>query len=610
MKHPSISLCMIVKDEERHLARCLQSVKGIVDEMVVVDTGSVDATPQIAEQFGAKVIRVPWKGDFAYARNAGIDAAQGEWILILDADEEVDLADGPKLKACAEHMDIDGFLFQIHNHVGDKAQQGITINTVIRMFRNLPPYRYEGRIHEQIATSMYRHKPNCRLHIMDVAIHHYGYQPSIVTEKNKIRRNVELLLETLAEHPNNPFHLYNLGVEYLRMGQQPKALDAFRKARSFVVSPQEGYVHLLYKYEVSALRSLGQLQEALRLCEQAIRTFPDYTDLHHLKGVCHLAAGERTEAKAAFAMAMQLGKPPASYHTEDGMGTYQTSFMLGTVHEATGDYDEAIHCYVRTLQHGSGLNPPLYRLFRLFRVIGTPERTIELLRERIHMNSPEAEIKVARMLLELGCVRAAEAVIGGMDRSSYESVIMLMEAESRLMGGDPIAARELLTRLGSESELAPEASFHREDLCFYAGLLAGEASSGEDGRSRSGNDGRVTAHRLVRRWDRFKEEGHNSGTIHRIVKKDMYYVLSGLVSCDKTEDASQFVDACLQVTGPSPERANGLMLGDGLAYALVAWADSHLEKVDLKSGTKELVSTSRLALPSLEGFPGERGWGR
>src|SRR5680860_285424 len=107
-----ISLCMIMRDEEEHLARCLASVQGVVDEIVIVDTGSVDRSIEIAESFGARVLHEEWHGDFATPRNTGIDAATGDWILVLDADEE--LIDGAALKELLHDEDIEGYLSLIH----------------------------------------------------------------------------------------------------------------------------------------------------------------------------------------------------------------------------------------------------------------------------------------------------------------------------------------------------------------------------------------------------------------------------------------------------------------------------------------------------------------
>lgn len=106
---PLISLCMIVKNEADNLNQCLKSVRGIADEIIVVDTGSTDSTLQIALSFGAKVVHYTWNGDFAAARNAGLQQAHGQWILILDGDEELDAKSKGELLLCAEHLEYEAF---------------------------------------------------------------------------------------------------------------------------------------------------------------------------------------------------------------------------------------------------------------------------------------------------------------------------------------------------------------------------------------------------------------------------------------------------------------------------------------------------------------------
>lgn len=110
-RKPLISLCMIVKNEADNLARCLTSVRGAADELIIVDTGSTDDTIAIARSFGAAVISFPWTGDFAAARNAGLEKARGTWILVLDADEELDAESKGELLLCAEHVEYEAFLY-------------------------------------------------------------------------------------------------------------------------------------------------------------------------------------------------------------------------------------------------------------------------------------------------------------------------------------------------------------------------------------------------------------------------------------------------------------------------------------------------------------------
>jgi glycosyltransferase involved in cell wall biosynthesis len=111
-----ISLCMIVRNEERKLARALDSARDWVGEIVVVDTGSTDRTVEIAESYGARVIHFPWCDDFSAARNASLDAATNEWALVLDADEQWVVTDPVELARAVQHHALAGFSFRYHNH--------------------------------------------------------------------------------------------------------------------------------------------------------------------------------------------------------------------------------------------------------------------------------------------------------------------------------------------------------------------------------------------------------------------------------------------------------------------------------------------------------------
>ena len=124
-KPQTLSLCMIVKDEEEFLSNCLNSVKGIVDEMIVVDTGSSDRTVEIAEYFGARVLSHPFGGDFSEARNASIRKASSDWIRVLDADEEIEQEDAPKIRELIQKEKADGIYFTIQNMNKNKRLSSI-----------------------------------------------------------------------------------------------------------------------------------------------------------------------------------------------------------------------------------------------------------------------------------------------------------------------------------------------------------------------------------------------------------------------------------------------------------------------------------------------------
>src|SRR5918997_4758595 len=143
----TLSLCMIVKDEEEMLPRTLEAVKPAVDEIIVVDTGSTDRTVEIAESFGAKVLHHEWTGDFAAARNVSIDAATGDWILYLDADEVLVAEDAPRLRELTGQTWREAFYLVETNFTGDIEDGTAVTHNAMRVFRNRPEYRFDGRLH-------------------------------------------------------------------------------------------------------------------------------------------------------------------------------------------------------------------------------------------------------------------------------------------------------------------------------------------------------------------------------------------------------------------------------------------------------------------------------
>ncbi|GLX70070.1 tetratricopeptide repeat-containing glycosyltransferase family 2 protein [Paenibacillus glycanilyticus] len=406
-----ISLCMIVKNEEKHLPGCLDSVQGIAEEIIIVDTGSTDGTIAIAERYGAVVIRSGWERDFAKARNLGVERASGDWILFLDADEQLDAATKSQLLDYARHDELSALLLQIRNQIGPEHDQGSTIHPVLRMFRNDPAHRFEGRIHEQISFSILRKNPSARFHLTDVVIHHYGYRTQVVAEKNKLQRNMELLELALAEEPDNTFHRYNIGVEYLRNNRAAEALEAFRIARRSDGFAQLSYAHLVLKYESLSLQLLGRWEEAAAAAREGSEVFPDYTDLWHYIALCSASTGRFLAALEAAEKALEIGAAAARYHTEDGMGTFRTAYLQGRIYEALHDEQGVIQAYMTTLRFKPSLLPPLFRLCKYFRTAGRASELAAVMARRISCPDEAAMLKLAGVMVASGCPDSAIAYL-------------------------------------------------------------------------------------------------------------------------------------------------------------------------------------------------------
>lgn len=415
MPSQTISLCMIVKDEEQMLPVCLESVQGAVDEIIVVDTGSTDSTVHIAERYGASVVHFKWCDDFAAARNAGLEAASGDWILFLDADERIDEQGARELPIWAQQDGVQGYFLQIHNYTGN-GSQGVTINPVLRMFRHRPEYRFQGRIHEQIAESIIRSCADAHFHMTDVIIHHYGYSETIVSAKNKVNRNMQLLQQIIEEEPENPFHNYNLGVEYLRMGIIQPALECFQKSWKGLDPVRVSYAHLVLKYEVRCLQALGQWKEALEKIAEGRKLYPGYTDLLHAQAFTENTLGRAGDAERTLREALHMGPPTEMYHTEEGIGTFQTLFMLGQYAERREALEEAVDAYVEAVRHKPSLLPPLYRICRILQVTGQEGRLPELIKARFRIESQEAMWKLIGILNDSRCYSAVLSLMQQLDK--------------------------------------------------------------------------------------------------------------------------------------------------------------------------------------------------
>jgi glycosyltransferase involved in cell wall biosynthesis len=219
---------MIVKNEEAHLAHCLDSVRGLVDEIIVVDTGSTDRTLAIAGAYQAKLFHFTWQDDFAAARNASLEPATGDWILQLDADEVLEPRSRAQLQSLLGTTSAEGLRLRVRNLTPPGDLQPFDEFHLTRLFRNRPAYRFEQPIHEQIRPSIER--SGGRIRDTDLLILHKGYaQPSVQGGELRAARNLRLIKKALAGAPHDPYLYYQLGATYQSLGDQPAACQALQQ---------------------------------------------------------------------------------------------------------------------------------------------------------------------------------------------------------------------------------------------------------------------------------------------------------------------------------------------------------------------------------------------
>ena len=223
-----VSLCMIVKNEAAHLAVSLGSVADLVDEIVVVDTGSTDATAAIAGRFGARVFQFQWVDSFAAAHNESLLHAQGEWIFWLDGDELLDQENRVKLRSLFAGLKDENaaFVMSQRSPVAPGSKAAVVVDQV-RLFRRLPGIQWDYRVHEQILPALRRTKVDLRR--SDVVIQHAGHE-DLALRGRKLERDLRLLLIENEERPDEPFILFNLGALYRETNRPADALPLLRRS--------------------------------------------------------------------------------------------------------------------------------------------------------------------------------------------------------------------------------------------------------------------------------------------------------------------------------------------------------------------------------------------
>jgi len=226
-KKQTLSLCMIVKNEERFIEDCLESVKDVVDQIVILDTGSTDKTLEIVQKYDVDVHHFKWCDDFSKARNESIKHAMSNWILWLDADER--LQPSSKRKILKELTSVQKpviYQVQINNKTSDAADA--QLSTAYRLFTNNRGISFKGRIHEQLAHDSSFSKPDVRR--SQIIIEHLGYaiEGDLKSEKNQ--RNLKLLQQMVTENPEDGYAHYTLGQQFNLNQEFDLAINHFNKA--------------------------------------------------------------------------------------------------------------------------------------------------------------------------------------------------------------------------------------------------------------------------------------------------------------------------------------------------------------------------------------------
>ena len=341
-----ISLCMIVKNEEDWIENALHSVRSVVDEIIIADTGSTDSTIERARRFSAKVVHFKWTDSFADARNFTLAKARHPWILVLDADECIAARDLPLIREAVKQP-IDGYHLNQRNYVfgnqivdwtpnsGEyeegKSYPGYLDNPLIRLFRSHPDIRFLGAVHEIVDPS--RMKQGLRFDSLPVVLHHYGKVRDAERIAFKQRFYLDLGKKKIQEDGANPKAHFDLGIQYQELQRHNEAVECFEKTFEMSRMP----IALLYA--AISEKICGRYERALELLQRTRKLGFNTFEVHLELGNVQLALNHQKEALSEYKQCLNM-KP------ENPIAVFNFGFALRKM----GDLAGAQTWYCRALE--------------------------------------------------------------------------------------------------------------------------------------------------------------------------------------------------------------------------------------------------------------------
>ena len=357
---PLLSVCMIVKNEEEALPKCLDSIKGLANELIIVDTGSTDKTVEIAKSYGASVYFFEWIDDFSAARNVSLQHATGDWILWMDADDILPAEQHARLRQLTTAPRDHAFYFKLENVGGDTSTC-----YQLRLFPNVDGVIFEMPVHEQVTPSLMR--LNITKHLVaDVKVVHTGYtSPEVIDQKKQ--KYLTILERWVEAHPEDYLSRAHIALTYHTSG---RADDAIREYNQIIddspCATENQYMYL------NALVFLGrsymqksQYDKAIELFEQALAAAPDYNLAHASLGECYTYLQQPDDAIRHLERAKDTIKTSV-FPLEVENIRYYMRYFLGKNLERQERFADAIAEYQAAIQNSPNQMDAYVSLAKLY----------------------------------------------------------------------------------------------------------------------------------------------------------------------------------------------------------------------------------------------------
>jgi tetratricopeptide (TPR) repeat protein len=427
---PLVTLCMIVRDGGDGLRRCLASARTLVDEIVVVDTGSRDDSVAIARASGATVLERPWDDDFAAARNHGLERARGRFVLLLDADEELECGDPVGLRELLTRSDHVAWFLTIVSDLG--RDDGLESN-VIRLWRNSAEVRFRFPIHEQVLPDLERvaAREGRRFALLaDTRIRHSGYTPDAIAANGKVERNVRIFRKAVERFPDEPYLWFKFA-DFLRghAERREEALAAALRAAALLESlPPEQRRRVPYWSELQAITlaarlDLGRSEDALQQLEAEPPDALGAPAYHYVAALAFEAAERIDDALRQVDRCCSARKPADVTAWRPGLVGPQGEALRARLLLRKGDAPAAREAAERALALRPGYPAAIQLRTDALLQAGRPADAMQsLLAELKRKEEPRLWLQVARILTALGRSDEAKRCVARAERRELQPV--------------------------------------------------------------------------------------------------------------------------------------------------------------------------------------------
>ncbi|MCX7858309.1 MAG: glycosyltransferase family 2 protein, partial [Deltaproteobacteria bacterium] len=361
MDKKTLSLCMIVKNEAHQLEELLRQVKEVVDEIVIVDTGSEDGTLEIAKHYTSLVFHFPWQNDFSAARNFALDRARGDYFLWLDADDRLPEESVKKIAALKDYFDGEKFFsFILEDLKGGSVQSRCYQVRCAPLRRNI---RFRYKVHEELISSL--REAGCREVNTNIVIRHHGYQDPD-TLREKMKRNLRLLLEDFAIRKDDVNYTLSLANSYLYFEQYERAsgiLNDYLRSENAHGCPRRALIEI---YSLLAYIEIlkGNRSDALRWLVKAEAIGVEGKIEWYRLGCAYESLGELTRAIRAFDQTLRAPYILGSLPTIPEVSEWEVSLRRSVTFYRMGKFLEAREALKEAIKFGTGVKEAVTWLFQ------------------------------------------------------------------------------------------------------------------------------------------------------------------------------------------------------------------------------------------------------